>query len=36
MEPLVQEQQQYLYDLTIDGVIGKNTWDSIINERNAL
>ena len=30
------QQYQYLYDLTIDGVIGKNTWDSIINERNAL
>lgn len=27
---------QYLYDLTIDGVIGSRTWDAIINERNAM
>lgn len=27
---------QYLYDLTIDGVIGSRTWDAIINERNSL
>lgn len=26
---------QYLYDLSIDGTIGKATWDSIVNERNA-
>lgn len=30
------QQFQYLYDLKIDGIIGKVTWDSIINERNAL
>lgn len=30
------QQFQYLYDLKIDGIIGKATWDSIINERNAL
>ncbi|MEG0695124.1 MAG: peptidoglycan-binding protein [Erysipelotrichaceae bacterium] len=27
-------QFQYLYDLTNDGEIGKNTWDAIINTRN--
>ena len=27
---------QYLYDLTIDGVIGSRTWDAILNERNAI
>ena len=27
---------QYLYDLTIDGVIGSKTWDAIVNERNSL
>lgn len=30
------QQFQYLYDLTIDGVIGKATWDAIINERNRM
>lgn len=30
------EQFQYLYDLAIDGTIGKMTWDAIVNERNAL
>ena len=30
------QQYQYLYDLIIDGIIGKATWDSIINERNSL
>lgn len=29
-------QFQYLYDLNIDGNIGKATWDAIINERNKL
>ena len=28
------QQYQYLKDLPIDGVIGKATWDDIINERN--
>lgn len=28
------QQFQYLHDLVIDGIIGKNTWDAIINERN--
>lgn len=27
---------QYLYDLNVDGVIGKGTWDAIINERNKV
>lgn len=27
---------QYLNDLNIDGVIGKATWDSIVNERNKI
>lgn len=27
---------QYLYDLTIDGVVGSKTWDAIVNERNSL
>lgn len=27
---------QYLYNLSVDGVIGKNTWDAIVNERNKL
>ena len=30
------QQFQYLYDLNIDGVIGKATWDAIVNERNKL
>ena len=30
------QQYQYLYDLIIDGTIGNHTWDSIINDRNAL
>lgn len=30
------QQFQYLYDLNIDGVIGKATWDAIVNERNSL
>lgn len=30
------QQFQYLYDLNIDGIIGKATWDAIINERNKL
>lgn len=30
------QQFQYLYDLTIDGEIGKNTWDAIVNERNSV
>lgn len=30
------QQFQYLYDLNIDGAIGKATWDAIINERNKL
>lgn len=30
------QQFQYLYDLNIDGNIGKATWDSIVNTRNAL
>lgn len=29
-------QYQYLYDLNIDGTIGKATWDSIVNERNVI
>lgn len=29
-------QFQYLYDLNIDGNIGKATWDSIVNTRNGL
>ena len=28
------QQYQYLNDLTIDGIIGKATWDDIINQRN--
>lgn len=28
------QQYQYLKDLVIDGIIGKATWDDIINERN--
>ena len=28
------KQFQYLYDLNIDGIIGKQTWDAIINARN--
>lgn len=27
---------QYLYDLSVDGNIGKATWDAIINERNKV
>jgi len=27
---------QYLYDLSIDGVIGSRTWDAIVNERNSI
>lgn len=27
---------QYLYDLTIDGVIGSRTWDAIVNEYKSL
>ena len=27
---------QYLYDLTIDGIIGSRTWDAILNERNSV
>lgn len=27
---------QYLYDLNVDGNIGKATWDAIINERNKI
>lgn len=27
---------QYLYDLNIDGIIGKATWDAIVNERNKI
>lgn len=27
---------QYLYDLNTDGMIGKATWDAIVNERNKL
>ena len=30
------QQFQYLYDLNLDGVIGKATWDAIVNERNKL
>lgn len=30
------QQFQYLYDLKIDGVIGKATWDAIMNVRNHL
>ena len=30
------QQFQYLYDLNIDGVIGKATWDAIVNTRNGL
>lgn len=30
------EQFQYLYDLKIDGTIGKATWDAIVNVRNQL
>lgn len=30
------QQFQYFYDLNIDGVIGKATWDAIVNERNKL
>lgn len=30
------QQYQYLYDLNIDGIIGKATWDSIVNTRNSL
>ena len=30
------QQFQYLYNLQIDGTIGKTTWDSIVNTRNAL
>lgn len=30
------QQLQYLYDLLIDGIIGKATWDLIINERNGV
>lgn len=30
------QQFQYLYDLNVDGVIGKATWDAIVNERNKL
>lgn len=30
------QQFQYLYDLTIDGVIGKASWDAIVNERNQI
>ena len=30
------QQFQYLYDLNVDGVIGKATWDTIVNERNKL
>lgn len=30
------QQFQYLYDLNIDGTIGKATWDAIVNERNKL
>ena len=29
-------QFQYLYGLTIDGRIGKATWDAIVNERNKI
>lgn len=28
------QQYQYLKELNIDGIIGKATWDDIINERN--
>lgn len=30
------QQFQYLYDLTIDGNIGKATWDAIVNTRNGI
>lgn len=30
------QQFQYLYDLTIDGIIGKASWDAIVNERNKV
>ncbi len=30
------KQFQYLYDLNIDGIIGKQTWDAIINVRNSI
>lgn len=30
------QQFQYLYGLVIDGIIGKNTWDTIVNERNGM
>lgn len=30
------EMFQYLYDLNVDGTIGKATWDAIVNERNKL
>lgn len=30
------QQFQYLYDLMIDGNIGKATWDAIVNTRNFL
>lgn len=30
------QQFQYLYDLNIDGVIGKATWDAIVNNRNSI
>ncbi|MEG2543452.1 MAG: peptidoglycan-binding protein [Longicatena sp.] len=30
------QQYQYLYDLNIDGNIGKATWDSIVNVRNKV
>lgn len=28
------QQYQYLNDLVIDGIIGKATWDDIVNQRN--
>lgn len=30
------KQFQYLYDLNVDGIIGKQTWDAIINTRNQI
>lgn len=30
------QQFQYLYDLIIDGIIGKTTWDTIVNVRNGM
>ena len=30
------QQFQYLYDLNIDGNIGKATWDAIVNTRNGF